>query len=168
MAPRTATGDARTPLPASPVSDCGEGAWCRRRDSNSHALWAPPPQDGVSTSSTTSAQGGITCPKAEPCSPGGSGRLKEPGCPREPCPSKEPDSPTGSVPLQGLLRRTVRRAPAALVLQREAHSPARPVLRKKAQTQDFRERCPAEGFLQARATEPRRVSVPRPGQCRGP
>src|SRR5262249_43829072 len=29
--------------------------WCARRDLNSHAFWAPPPQDGVSASSTTRA-----------------------------------------------------------------------------------------------------------------
>src|SRR4029077_14306137 len=36
-------------------SRTGEG-WCRRRDLNPHAFWAPPPQDGVSASSTTPAQ----------------------------------------------------------------------------------------------------------------
>src|SRR4051794_34968522 len=29
--------------------------WCGRGDLNPHAFWAPPPQDGVSASSTTSA-----------------------------------------------------------------------------------------------------------------
>jgi hypothetical protein len=30
--------------------------WCGRGDLNPHAFWAPPPQDGVSASSTTSAK----------------------------------------------------------------------------------------------------------------
>src|SRR5699024_2570393 len=30
--------------------------WCRRRDLNPHSQWPPPPQDGVSTNSTTSAK----------------------------------------------------------------------------------------------------------------
>ncbi len=41
----TATGDGRSRV----------ARWCRRRDSNPHTLRAPPPQDGVSTNSTTSA-----------------------------------------------------------------------------------------------------------------
>ena len=40
---------------AIPFTDCGLYLWCRRRDSNSYRRGLLPPQDSVSTSSTTSA-----------------------------------------------------------------------------------------------------------------
>ena len=54
--------------------------WCGRGDSNPHGLWPLPPQDSVSTSSTTSASQRITAP----------GRCPEPRRSSGPVPRPEP------------------------------------------------------------------------------